>query len=156
MRRNLIAAGIGGRAVHLLDLQGVGWFGRPDRAGDLEALWANLQSVFRAVDKIRHGGASAYQPQVAVFADDVSPNYQAALTPAGENSYGFAGDQLPNLVEDLTRLGTPVRHYLLSDLTKGTSTSAPSSSPYCPTRTSCCPPCARRSTPGSRRPAAPY
>ncbi|MFD0200339.1 MULTISPECIES: hypothetical protein [Saccharothrix] len=119
LRRNLIAAGIGGRAVHLLDLQGVGWFGRPDRPGDSEALWANLQSVFRAVDKIRHGGANAYRPQVAVFVDDVSPNYQAALTPAGENSYGFASDQLPNLVEDLTRLGTPVRHYLLSDLAKG-------------------------------------
>ncbi|NUT49435.1 MAG: hypothetical protein HOV94_19315, partial [Saccharothrix sp.] len=119
LRRNLMAAAIGGRAVHMLDLQGVGWFGRPDRPGDSETLWANLQSVFRAIDKIRHGGANAYQPQVAVFVDDVSPNYQSALTPAGENSYGYASDQLPGLAEDLVRLGTPVRHYLLSDLTKG-------------------------------------
>ncbi|HEY0698342.1 MAG TPA: hypothetical protein VGD43_11100, partial [Micromonospora sp.] len=49
----------------------------------------------------------------------VSTNYQSALTPAGVNTYGYATDQLPNLIDDLTRLGTPVRHYLLSDLTKG-------------------------------------
>ncbi|MFC5941226.1 hypothetical protein ABUL04_15500 [Micromonospora harpali] len=119
LRRNLTTAAIGGRAIHFLDLQGVGWFGDPARTGDSEALWANLQSVFRAADKIQHGGANAYQPQVAVFVDDVSANYQPALTPAGENSYAFASDQLSNLMDDLTRLGTPVRHYLLSDLTKG-------------------------------------
>ncbi|KOX17993.1 hypothetical protein ADK67_37180 [Saccharothrix sp. NRRL B-16348] len=75
--------------------------------------------MFKAVDKIQLAGANAYQPQVAVFVDDLSPNYQAALTPAGEATYGFAVDQLPNLAEDLARIGTPVRHYLLSDLTKG-------------------------------------
>lgn len=118
LRRDLMTAGIGGRATHFLDLQGVGWFGDPARTGDSETLWANLQSVFKAIDKIQLNGANAYQPQVAVFVDDVSPNYQPALTPAGEDSYGYAVDQLPNLVDDLTRLGTPVRHYLLSDLTK--------------------------------------
>lgn len=119
LRRNLMTAGIGGRALHLLDLQGCGWFGDPARASDSEALWANLQPVFRAIDKIQHGGANAYQPQVAVFVDDVSPNYQPGLTPAGQYTFDYANDQLPSLVDKLTRLGTPVRHYLLSDLTKG-------------------------------------
>jgi hypothetical protein len=119
LRRNLMTAAIGGRAIHFLDLQGRGWFGDPARPGDSEALWANLQSVFRAADKIRLGGANAYQPQVGIFVDDVSPTHLPALTPAGEHSYAFAGDQLSNLVDDLTRLGTPVRHYLLSDLAKG-------------------------------------
>ncbi|SCL27602.1 hypothetical protein GA0074692_2379 [Micromonospora pallida] len=119
LRRNLATTAIGGRAQYFLDLQGCGWFGDPDRADESQTLWANLQSVFRAIDKIQHGGANAYQPQVAVFVDDVSPNHQPGLTPAGEHTYSYAVDQLPNLVDDLTRLGTPVRHYLLSDLTKG-------------------------------------
>lgn len=119
LRRNLITAAIGGRAQYFLDLGGCGWFGDPDRPSDSDTLWANLQSVFRAIDKIQLGGTNAYQPQVAVFVDDVSPNYQSGLTPAGEHTYSYTTDQLPNLVDDLTRLGTPVQHYLLSDLTKG-------------------------------------
>lgn len=73
----------------------------------------------RAPNNHPTSGANAYQPQVAVFVDDVSPSYQPGLTPAGEHSYTYATDQLPTLAEKLTRLGTLVRHYLLSDLTKG-------------------------------------
>lgn len=117
LRRNLLMGALAGRASHFLDLRGDGWFGRPDYPAESDAQWGNMQPVFRAINTIQHGGANAYRPQVAVFVDDLSPNYQPALTAAGEHSY-YYGRELSTFTEDMARLGTPVRHLLLSDLTK--------------------------------------
>ncbi len=118
LRRNLLTAGIHGHGSWFLDLAGTGWFGRPDMASDSDTLWANLTNAFTAVNKIQMGAANRFDPQVAVFVDDLSPSYMAGLTPASDSTYGFSVDLYAGLVETLSHLGTPVRHYLLSDLLK--------------------------------------
>jgi hypothetical protein len=116
LRRNLLTAGLHNRGSWFLDLTGTGWFGRPDMASDSDTLWANLLSVFAAVNKIQLNAPNRFDAQVAVFTDDVSPAYVAGLSPAGDNSYGFSLDLATNLIDTISRLGTPVKQYLLSDL----------------------------------------
>lgn len=118
LRRNLLTAGIHGHALYFLDLSGCGWFGDPARTADSEALWGNLLSVFGAVNKLQRSAPNRYEAQVAMFVDDLSPNYMAGLTPAAEYTYDFSLDLYSRLQEDVARLGTPVKHYLLSDLLK--------------------------------------
>jgi hypothetical protein len=115
LRRNLLTAGIHGHGSWFADLGG-GWFGRPDMASDSDTLWANLTNAFTAVNKIQRGAPNRFDAQVAVFMDDLSFNYIAGLTPAGDNSYGFSVDLSTVLEDNLSHLGTPVKHYLLSDL----------------------------------------
>jgi hypothetical protein len=116
LRRNLLTAGIHGHGSYFLDLGGTGWFGRPDMASDSDVLWANLTNAFTAVNKIQRGASNHFDAQVAVFMDNLSFNYIAGLTPAGDNSYGFSVDLTTVLEDNLSHLGTPVKHYLLSDL----------------------------------------
>lgn len=116
LRRNLLTAGIHGHGSYFLDLAGTGWFGRPDMASDSDTLWANLTNAFTAVNKIQRGAPNRFDAQVAVFMDDLSFNYIAGLTPASDNSYGFSVDLTTALEDNLSHLGTPVKHYLLSDL----------------------------------------
>ena len=119
LKRNLLTAGLRGRGSYFLDLSGEGWFGRPAAPADSEELWANLHNAFTGIAKLqlRHP-SQRYDAQVAVFIDDLSLNYVAGLTPAGEDSYSFATDVTGALIDDLGRLGTPVKQYLLSDLLK--------------------------------------
>lgn len=116
LRRNLLTAGIHGHGSYFLDLGGTGWFGRPDMASDSNTLWANLTNAFTAVNKIQRGAPNRFDAQVAVFMDDLSFNYVAGLTPASDNTYGFSVDLSTVLEDNLSHLGTPVKHYLLSDL----------------------------------------
>jgi hypothetical protein len=118
LRRNLLTAGIHGHGSYFLDLGGTGWFGRPDMASDSDALWANLTNAFTAINKIQMGAPNRFDAQVAVFVDDLSPNYIAGFTPAGDSSFGFSTDLYNALEDSLSHLGTPVKHYLLSDLLK--------------------------------------
>lgn len=118
LRRNLLTAGLHNRGSWFLDLQGTGWFGRPDNPSDSETLWANLHNAFAAVNKLQLSAPNRFDAQVAVFVDDLSPNYVAGLTPAGESTFAFANDVAVTLLDTLGRLGTPVKHYLLSDLVK--------------------------------------
>lgn len=115
LRRNLLTAGIHGHGSWFADLGG-GWFGRPDMASDSDTLWANLTNAFTAVNKIQRGAANRFDAQVAVFMDDLSFNYIGGLTAAGDSSYGFSVDLTTVLEDNLSHLGTPVKHYLLSDL----------------------------------------
>ncbi|HEX4416707.1 MAG TPA: hypothetical protein VH165_02360 [Kofleriaceae bacterium] len=116
LRRNLLTAGLHDRGSWFLDLGQTGWFGRPDMDSDSQQLWANLTSAFSAVNKLQLNAPNGFKAQVAVFTDDLSPSYVAGLSPAGENSYGFSNDTALILTDALARLGTPVKHYLLSDL----------------------------------------
>lgn len=116
LRRNVLTAGVHGQGQYFLDLGGNGWYGRADMASETDSIWANLQNAFRGLDKLQLRAANRYEPQVAVFVDDLSPNYVAALTPAGEYTYGFSKDAIGGVVDQLSRIGTPIRQYLLSDL----------------------------------------
>jgi hypothetical protein len=116
LRRNLLTAGLHDRGSWFLDLVGTGWFGRPDRASDSDSLWANLVSAFMAIHKIQLNAPNRFDAQVAVFTDDVSSAYVAGLSPAGDNSFALTTDLATNLIDSLSRLGTPVKQYLLSDL----------------------------------------
>jgi hypothetical protein len=118
LRRNLLTAGLHNRGSWFLDLTGEGWFGRPDNPSDSETLWANLHNAFTAVNKLQLNAPNRFDAQVAVFVDDLSPNYVAGLTPAGDSTFGFTTDVAVALLDTLGRLGTPVKQYLLSDLVK--------------------------------------
>ena len=83
---------------------------------DSDTIWANPTNAFTAVNKIQRGAPNRFDAQVAVFMDDLSFNYIAGLTPASDNSYGFSVDLTTVLEDNLSHLGTPVKHYLLSDL----------------------------------------
>ncbi|HEY0483859.1 MAG TPA: hypothetical protein VGD37_40345 [Kofleriaceae bacterium] len=125
LRRNLLSAGLHNTGSWFLDLGDVpvpggppmfGWFGRPTQDSDSQVLWANLTNAFTGVNKLQLGAPNRFLPQVAVFTDDLSPNYLAALTPAGENTFAFSVDVGHVLNDALARIGTPVKQYLLSDL----------------------------------------
>ncbi|HEX8109277.1 MAG TPA: hypothetical protein VF516_16205 [Kofleriaceae bacterium] len=116
LRRNLLSAGLHNTGSWFLDLGAVGWFGKPTDDSDSQALWANLVNAFNGVNKLQLGAPNRFVPQVAVFTDDRSPNYLAALTPAGESTFTFSTDIAYSLTDALARIGTPVKQYLLSDL----------------------------------------
>jgi hypothetical protein len=115
LRRNLLTTGIHGHGSYLFDL-GTGWFGRTDMTSDSDTLWANLTNAFTAVNKIQMGAPNRFNAQVAVFVDDLSANYIAGITPAGDSSFGLLVDLYAVLEDNLSHLGTPIKHYLLSDL----------------------------------------
>jgi hypothetical protein len=116
LRRNLISAALHNTGSWFLDLGPEGWFGRADMDADSQNLWANLTNAFNAMNKIQLNSPNPYNAQVAVFTDDLSANYVAAFTPAGVNSFQFGADLGFTLYDKLSRLGTPVKRYLLSDL----------------------------------------
>ncbi|HEY2030531.1 MAG TPA: hypothetical protein VGH20_15130 [Myxococcales bacterium] len=116
LRRNLLSAGLRGHGSWFVDLTGTGWYGTPSNPSDSDTLWANLWSPFVAVNKLQMSAPNRFNPQVAVFTDDLSANYVAGFTPAGDNTFGFATDVAVTLNDTLARLGTPYRNYLLSDL----------------------------------------
>lgn len=116
LRRNLLSAGLRGHGSWFLDLPGTGWFGRPDMDSDSRQIWANLTAAFSAVNKLQLNAPNRFDAQVAIFTDDLTPNYMAGLTPAGENTFTFMGDIATTLTNTLSQLGTPVKQYLLSDL----------------------------------------
>lgn len=116
LRRNLLSVALRNRGSHFFDLPGQGWFGQPSRDDDSQALWANLTVVFNAIDKLQRNAPNRFEPQVAVFVDDLSANYLAGLTPAGEETFAFTQDIASDLLYKLSVLGTPVKQYLLSDL----------------------------------------
>jgi hypothetical protein len=116
LRRNILSSGLRGHGSWFLDLPGTGWFGRPDMDSDSRQLWANLTAAFSGVNKIQLNAPNRFDAQVAIFTDDLSSNYMAGLTPAGENSFSFMGDLGTSLTNTISQLGTPVKQYLLSDL----------------------------------------
>lgn len=118
LRRNVLTAGLHNRGSYFLDLWGAGWFGRPDMPSDSDSLWANVYNAFVGVNNIQLSAKNRYEAQVAVFTDDFSSNYIAGLTPAGEQTYSFSFDIASGLIDTISRLGTPVKQYLLSDLLK--------------------------------------
>jgi hypothetical protein len=116
IRRNMITAAMHRTGQYFLDLWLHGWWGRMDHDSDSQQMWANASTSISFANQLNFNSTHSFKPQVAVFTDDISESYLALVDPAGKNTYDLGMKRLSLAAREIEKMGTPVRHYLLSDL----------------------------------------
>ncbi len=114
LRRNAFTAALHQNGIYLFDLLLGGWFGQPGEPTSTD-IWLNVALMRERFERLQNTSGPRMTPEIAVFVDDRS----SAYLPVGGVG-GQGGDFNRRIQKDVTsvlsRLGTPVRHYLLSDL----------------------------------------
>ncbi|PWU08269.1 MAG: hypothetical protein C5B51_08075 [Terriglobia bacterium] len=123
LRRNALTAAMRpGNGLYFFDLPGTGWFGLSNDTPDSDGIWTTIGQSINQVKSIVSGGAGSYSPEIAIFSDDASlaalPMYSDPTTNGvGGNQFTtFQKSILTDAAYQFALIGTPVRHYLLSDL----------------------------------------
>jgi hypothetical protein len=108
--RNSLTSVLHGNGSYYFDLWREGWFDSPK-------IWETyISQVITQANKVNINLTGGFVPEITLFVDDLSPSYNSLIDPAGVKTYSFMSSIYTWAVEELTKLGAPVRHYLLSDL----------------------------------------
>ena len=114
LRRNAFTAALHQNGLYLFDLLLGGWFGKPGEQSSTD-IWLNVALMRERFERLNNISGPQLTPEIAVFVDDLSSAYLPVGGVAGQGG-NFNRRIQKDVTAVLSRLGTPVRHYLLSDL----------------------------------------
>ena len=123
IKRNGLTSALIGNGLYYFDLWNHGWFGNPqyDNNGQTStSIWDTISNTIHIAESIDFNGA--YSPEIAVFVDELSDTNTPIAGPLGDGIFSnydsttFMSDFHRNALNELSKIGAPVRHYLLSDL----------------------------------------